>query len=427
MANEFTYKEAAHKYRVGTDLTNLTAVLFYSPARELLACAYCCYMNIDVDGDPQAYGPLNTPGIQPYDSLQDAGWRPPDDPSPKHPGNAQRKAAYEAAKKTLEELKKKKAELDPKTSDADKKDLDKKIAATQDTINSINPYPSTAKNYEKVFWDWYGLQSMTPYQARHTPQWVDHGPDPKQPPKKPKLYHPDTDIKGVDHPIQYEMYEDVYGKFPVVQVAPEPGPGYFVSQIAPIPGRGRVNSRFEEWDQRCTLEANATAIQAYGALSKTLASDASLSVGDTLLAIRLDNGDSAAFPFLDSGKGNAVAECSSTAYIRLGGTFKVGLGGMLYKADDPGPHFLYLAFPRGRTPAAVLHQISTYDNSEEFTAILSYIAKATASVRYGQVNQDPVWNYNQWKRTPENRRHLNTELNDFGDVIDVALRDNGFV
>ena len=39
--------------------------------------------------------------------------------------------------------------------------------------------------------------------------------------------------------IKSEMYEDIYGRFPVVQQGDEPGKGYFVSSLAT-----RVNTNF---------------------------------------------------------------------------------------------------------------------------------------------------------------------------------------
>jgi hypothetical protein len=148
-------------------------------------------------------------------------------------------------------------------------------------------------------------------------------------------------------------------------------------------------------------------------------------LGDSLLAIRLDNGATAAFPFVDRGYGNGVAECSTKAYLDLGGTFGRRPEGQLYKSDTPELRFLYLAFPKGRKPSAVLAQIAKLDNSNAFPVLLAFIVKATATVKYGQVNTNPVWEYEQWKKLPDERRY-NPDIMDFGDLIDVGLRDNGF-
>ena len=139
MANVFTYRAAPSKYRCGNDYTNLSVVLFFGPSSTTvpLACAYSCNMNIDSDGDPQSYGPLNTPGIRPLDSLEDAGWAPPDRTPDKdhddfkHKGNNQRKAAYDAgiasARTEYEDLQKQRLALEPKAVEDRTKDLDKKI------------------------------------------------------------------------------------------------------------------------------------------------------------------------------------------------------------------------------------------------------------------------------------------------------------
>src|SRR5262245_49965595 len=99
MANVFTYSAAPSKYTCGTDYSNLTVVRFYGPSSRNvpLACAYCCNMNIDSDGDPQSYGPLNTPNIRPLDYIGNAGMVPTDRAGDdyKHRGNMQRKAVYD--------------------------------------------------------------------------------------------------------------------------------------------------------------------------------------------------------------------------------------------------------------------------------------------------------------------------------------------
>jgi len=54
MADAFTYKAVPYKFSCGDDLVNLTVINFVGPAGAK-ACAYCCNMNLDLDGDIQAY------------------------------------------------------------------------------------------------------------------------------------------------------------------------------------------------------------------------------------------------------------------------------------------------------------------------------------------------------------------------------------
>jgi hypothetical protein len=443
-------------------------------------------MNVDSDGDPQSYGPLNTPKIQPLDYLENAGWVGPDKAGAdfKHRGNKQRKEAYDAgiasarteyedlqkqrvaldskkveqkrkdldqkivdadkalndpkeqkavpqkigdADKALNDLRQQKAALDPEKIAKEREDLEKKkIPAARKKIVDLNPYEfkplpvSGAKlwqqelwqpgdkdiplNLGKIFWHWYGLQSMTPAKASATP------PDPRTK-KTPILYHPSF-LKNPG-PIRYEMYEDIYGRFPVVQQGDEPGPRYFVSILAT-----RVNSRFPEWDQRSTLPPSARDVQPYGALGARLFREAKVSKRDTVLAISCDTGNSLAFPFLDWGNDNAVAEFSWTAFTALGGTFGKRAGGQLFKTSEP--RFLYLAFPNGQTPSAVLSQIGTFDNGDEFSMILAFLVQATLE----RSSKDPVQEYEWRKKHPE--LNQNPTITNLATAIYTNLRANGF-
>ena len=103
-------------------------------------------MNIDSDGDPQSYGPLYTPKINPLDYLENAGWVQPDKTPQrpadfKHRGNKQRKAAYDAgiasARTDFEDLKKQRVALDPKTVEQKRKDLDQKIVDADKALNDL--------------------------------------------------------------------------------------------------------------------------------------------------------------------------------------------------------------------------------------------------------------------------------------------------
>ena len=489
MANEFTYRAAPSKYRCSTDYTNLTVILFFGPASPTvpLACAYCCNMNVDSDGDPQSYGPLNTPNIRPLDYLENAGWIPPDKAGAdyKHRGNKQRKAAYDAgiasAKTVYEDLQKQRIALDPKTVEQKRKDLDQKIAdadkalndlngqnavpqkiadadkalndlkqqkaaldphkvakerddlekkkipAAHKKIHDLNPYEfkplpkawrhepwrqetwqpgDTDKplNLGKIFFHWYGLQSMTPAKATAT------SPDPRTK-TTPVLYHPS--FMKDPGPIAYEMYEDIYGRFPVVQHGDEPGPGYFVSILATT-----VNPHFPEWDQRSTIPPSARDVQPYGAVGAQLNREAKVNKRDTVLAISCDTGTSLAFPFLDWGNGDAVAECSWTAFTSAGGTFGRRPGGQLYKTSEP--LFLYLAFPNRQTPSAVLSQIGAFDNGDEFTTILAFLVQATLE----RSPKNPVQEYEYRKKHPE--LNQNPAITNLATAIDTNLRANGF-
>src|SRR5713226_7555859 len=100
MAEAITYKAAAHKFDCGTDFSKLSVINFVGPA-DAKACAYCCNMNLDLDGEPQAYGPLSKPKLRPKDNLGNAGWK-------SEAANAAIKSQYEAGKKLLSELDQKK-------------------------------------------------------------------------------------------------------------------------------------------------------------------------------------------------------------------------------------------------------------------------------------------------------------------------------
>ena len=493
MANLFTYKAAPSKYRCGDDYTNLTVLLFFGPssATAPLACAYCCGMNIDSDGDPQSYGPLFTPKINPLDSLENAGWVQPDKAGAdfKHRGNKQRKAAYDAgiasARTDFEDLKKQRVALDPKTVEQKRKDLDQKIVDADKALNdlkqqkaapqkigdaskalddlnkqkadldpqkvakeredlektkipdaykkiyALNPYEfkpapqgleqlwrrepwrhelwqagdkNKPPKLGTIFWDWYGVQSMTPAGAS--------GATPEPGGKKPMIYEP-ISMKNPG-PIQHQMYEDVYGRFPVVQQGDEPGPGYFVSRLAT-----RVNTKFFEWDQRSTVPPSAKDVQPYGSVETQLTREAKVDKGDTVLTMNCDAGNSLAFPFLDSGFGDAVAECSWTAFTALGGTFTRGPGGTGKLKKSSEPVFLYLAFPNKQTPSAVLSQIGAFDNGDEFTTILAFLVQATF-----QRSGDPVQQYEFRKKHPE--LNQNPAITNLATAIDTNLRRSGF-
>jgi hypothetical protein len=499
MANEFTYKAAAHQYGCGEEWFNLTVVRFFGP-EGARACAYCCTMNIDIDGNPQAYGPLSTPNVTPIEFLENGGFmRPDQNAAVKRTWDAQGEQALNDykdllqqkadldpnkveqkkkdldkkipdAEKALKDLKQKQAAPDPKTDDKGKKTVDQQVASAEKLLNDLkqqladldpkklkekrdaldtkidaakwrialpakkgglnNPYvfkdlkhgillgptDPKPKYLNEKFWHWYGCASLTPDDAKRT-VWTVPGTGERL---KPKLYHPDPAIKAYDPLINYDWYEDVNGTFPVVQVPPQPGPRYFVSVLS-----HRINTKFPLWDQRAFLPASMTTSQPYGALSTWLAGDANLALDDRVFALRLDSADSLTFPFLDTGFEKKVAECSLETFLQLGGTGSPRPGGGPPVFDNSF-FVLYLAFPSstGQSPSGVLSKFGKADNALDFPIILSFIAQATLDLgRPGRVSKNPLEEYKQWKRRPENQQIPPAAFN----VIDVTLRDNGFV
>src|SRR5580700_10592241 len=100
MADVIKYKAAGDKFDCGHDFTNLTVVNFVGPGDSKI-CAYCCNMNLDLDGDPQAYAPLSKPKLRPLDNLGDAGWKTASQ-------NAALQVDYEKGKKEIADLELKK-------------------------------------------------------------------------------------------------------------------------------------------------------------------------------------------------------------------------------------------------------------------------------------------------------------------------------
>src|SRR5262245_23062808 len=233
MAEAISYKAVAQKFACGNDFTNLTVVNFVGPAGAK-ACAYCCNMNIDLDGEPQAYGPLSKPKLRPKDNLGNAGWKT-------EAGNKALQSKYEDEKKVVAELEKKKADLvakakaavDPtKPAPAPAKPdpamvaLDKEIAHKKAQLQKMsfehidangNRSATNPKNFEKIFWKWYGVVALTPAQAKTASPYLEMSA------KTMTLRKPVLDETGA--------YEDVFGRFPVVQSIFEPGPEYFVTPL----------------------------------------------------------------------------------------------------------------------------------------------------------------------------------------------------
>ncbi len=256
MAEAITYKAVAHKFDCGTDFSKLSVINFVGPAGAK-ACAYCCNMNLDLDGEPQAYGPLSKPKLRPKDNLGNAGWK-------READNTALRLKYEAGKKLLSELEQKKVDLIAKAKpvlDPTKRPpatakaahdpamvaLDKQIAQKKaelrklsfEHINANGNYSATnPKNFEKIFWQWYGVVALTPAQAKAAISYLEMSA------KTLTVRKPVLDNTS--------YYEDVFGRFPVVQSIFEPGPDYFVTQLPHA-----ANPRYPSWDQRYFLPHDA--------------------------------------------------------------------------------------------------------------------------------------------------------------------------
>jgi len=290
MADTIKPKRATQKFSCGGDFENLTVVNFLGPGGSKL-CAYSCNMNLDLDGEPQAYAPFSKPQLRPKDNLGNACWKSATD-------NTKIQVQYEAGKKALAELEQKKADLiaeaklppDPAkpasasakaATDKAIKDLDDQIAKQKKHLRAIsfehtdangNYSDKNPKNFEKIFWKWCGVVALTPAQAKNEPKYLEMMA-PTVTLRKPEL---DTT----------SYYEDVFGRFPVVQSVFEPGTDYFVS---PVSSAG--NTRYRSWDQRYYLPNDAYDQRPFGALSGGLIAETGLKLNDTVFAIRFDTGD----------------------------------------------------------------------------------------------------------------------------------------
>ena len=151
--------------------------------------------------------------------------------------------------------------------------------------------------------------ALTPHDAKSVPQYLELGAPTLT------LRRPEID--------KTSFYEDVFGRFPVVQSVFEPGPEYFVTSLP----KAAKNTRFPSWDQRYFLPHDAYAQQPFGAISSGLMRWTSLCLFDNIFVMRLDTDDTSSFTFLDTGHGFKVAECSLSAYTSLGGDFHPGKRG----------------------------------------------------------------------------------------------------
>jgi hypothetical protein len=392
MVEVITYGRANGRYACGDSYTNLTVVNFRGPGG-VKASAYCCNMNIDMDGEPHAYGPPFDPKITPTENLRNGGWLDTGQ-------NAAKKPLYEAALKTLEGLEKKKADLlkppapaggapaapppappDPKVIKA----LDEQIAALKKEMKKKYFWDEDpAKrpvNFNRIFWSWYGPKAMTPADARGL-SFTEMVGD------KKVIRRPQLDDKK-------PYLEDVYGKYPVVQSIYEPGTNYYVSVFPQ-----RINTAFPEWDQRAFLAPAATEQVPYGALSTVLAGATGLDLNDIVLGVRLDTGQSLAFPFYDRGFEPKVAECSLEAFVAFGG--EVNHDNVNRSRNDWLVLYLAFAHSAGQSADTLLMKFASAANADDFPMMLAFLAQATVdakSSRRSAVSGDPLKDYERWKKS----------------------------
>jgi hypothetical protein len=412
MVEAITYKAAAQKFGCGDTYTNLTVVNFSGPGG-VKASAYCCNMNIDMDGEPHAYGPPLDPKIKPIENLWNGGWLDTAQ-------NLAKKNIYEAAKKAFEELEKKKADLvvkakasatpAPATPDPAVADLDKQLKTARDAMvkAAVFWHDDPAKrpvNFGKIFWHWYGPVALSPAEAR-SKSFVEMVGDQKV------LRRPQLDD-------QKSYLEDVNGRYPVIQSVYEPGTGYYVSAFP-----RRVNTAFPDWDQRSFMPAGSTAQVPNAALSTVLEKASSLHLNDMVLGLRLDSGASLAFPFLDRGFKPKVGECSIGAFV--------GLGGVV--ADNPNRSqndwlVLYLAFAQsaGQSADAMLTRFASAANADDFPVMLAFVAQTTLDAKNARkkaVPGDPVKDFERWKKSQGTAAPA--ALPSTFATVDQSLRNAGF-
>jgi hypothetical protein len=419
------YQAAPKKFHCGKSYDGLTVVNFTGPDGSK-ASAFCCNMNLDADGEPQAYAPFSRPDLKNRDVLGNAGWKGKAD-------NDAIKTKWEKKVKELEGLENKQADLigkaksgsgasgnvggpakvgggDPgnapqpanPTTGSELKKLEADIKKVKDELKTNyywheNPADRPA-NYGSIFWHWYGVRSL---------------------PKKDeieKIYHERVGNKQIlRHPVldKAAIYEDVYGHFPVVQSQFEPGPGFFVSQMPHI-----KNTRYPDWDQRYFLPEGAILQGAYGALSSGFQQSTGVRLYDTLFALRLDTGHSLGFPYRDTAHGYKVGECSIDAFASIGGVLAQNI-------NKSRNDFLlvYLAFPAGQTPQSALTKFGSAANADDLLMVLSFLAQATLDAKGKEpkaVSGDPIHAFDRWKKSGLTVRPA------VYDVIETSLRTAGF-
>src|SRR5262249_36976458 len=217
-------------------------------------------------------------------------------------------------------------------------------------------------------------------------------------------------------------FADVHGKYLVVQSKYEPGPGYYVSPISAGFGAGSKH-KFREWDQRYYLPPDVVSsndpVQApYGALSSGLTHVAGVHLRDQVFAINRDTGATLTFPFMDGAYGNKVAECSLSAFLKLGGkeVFLKRRGKPTTEKDrrhwnNSKFELLYLAFPSSQSPRQALRNFASASNADEFPILLAFLAGTRGAA-------DAVSEFNRWQGS-----NLASKPNPLHfDIIERALR-----
>ncbi len=333
MADTITATPVGTTFRCGNDYYEVKVINFQGP-KDSKASAYCCNMNLDFDGEPQAYAPEDTT-LEPWDNLGDAGFLKPAQ-------NAAKKQIFDGIKNNINTLKTQKAAaktpleagaLQKQIEDLEKSDI-------------IQTYRG-ARHYGTIFWHWYGVMPIAPQDAARKVfhEKVGEGTQPRQP---LLVNDPKANV------LHSEKYEDVYGRFPVVQSEFEPGKGkgYFVTTMPTA-----RNPAFPDWDQRYYLPPGEVKQGPYGALTvpnskypgiPSLSKETGLKLNDMIFAMRLDKQIDLTFPFRDTGYGAKVGECSIDAYIAMGGKIdNTQIGWAKYPNNFL---VLYLAFPNGQAP-----------------------------------------------------------------------------
>jgi hypothetical protein len=394
LPQSINYKAAANKFQCGNNYHGLTVVNFAGPDSAKVS-AFCCNMNLDADGEPQAYAPFSRTDLKNRDVLGNAGWK-------SKAQNDTIKTEWQKAIKSLEDLEKKKADLIATTtmSSRELNQLDGEIKNAKAALKKYywdeNPNNRPA-NYGSIFWHWYGVKSLS-----------------KEDEKEKTYQERVGKIHVPRHPVldKTAIYEDVYGTFPVVQSQYEPGPGFFVSQMPHT-----ANKDFPDWDQRYFLPKGALLQGPYGALSTGFQHNTGVKIGDTLFAFRLDTGQSLAFPYRDTAYGYKVGECSIDAFASIGGVLTQNVN---HSRND----FLlvYLAFPGGQTPRSTLTKFGSTADADDFLMILSFLAQATldAKGKTKTVSNDPIHAFDRWKKSGSTARPA------VYDVVETSLRAAGF-
>jgi hypothetical protein len=423
LAQSINYKAAANKFQCGSNYHGLTVVNLTGPDGAKVS-AFCCNMNLDADGEPQAYAPFSRTDLKNRDVLGNAGWK-------SKAQNDTIKTEWQKAIKSLEDLEKKQADLIAKAksgsgapgnvrgpaeagggapghtahpastmSSSELNQLDAEIKKAKAALKKYywdeNPNNRPA-NYGSIFWHWYGVKSLSKKDEKEKtyPERVGKSHVPR---------HPVLDKTAI--------YEDVYGTFPVVQSQFEPGPGFFVSQMPHT-----ANKEFPDWDQRYFLPKGALLQGPYGALSTGFQHNTGVKLNDSLFALRLDTGQSLAFPYRDTAYGYKVGECSIDAFASIGGVLTQNVN---HSRND----FLlvYLAFPGGQTPQSTLTKFGSTANADDFLMILSFLAQATldAKGKTKTVSGDPIHAFDRWKKSGSTARPA------VYDVIETSLRTAGF-